>query len=71
MAVCKWTTEEPTEAGWYWARSIYPVSNGDIECVLVQPCRNGKLWVEYAECDVPLTQFNLWYGPLEIPEIEE
>lgn len=64
----KWTTDKPTEPGWYWLkdRTQYP------DMVYVQFRSSGDIWVRYHETFKHLNEYGntaQWQGPLK-PEDE-
>ena len=59
----EWTTEPPTEGGWYWIR--YP--DGEIACVEVF----YSLGNMETDSDYVLDTVTHWLGPLPVPEPPE
>ena len=64
----QWTTEPPTEAGWYWVRR-----DGDIDVVEVDSAYCGEggalyAWFTGNECEFRVESLSgEWYGPLLPP----
>ena len=65
----EWTTEKPTEAGWYWTRG----RGGAIACVLVTTIKDDDdalfVGVPCFADPFPLDYFDVWMGPLPVPEL--
>ncbi len=59
----KWTTDKPTEPGWYWVRDGQQIEMVDLEL------DSGTL-VVYAVDDDHHTvdEYSHWFGPLPQPE---
>lgn len=65
LARLQWTTETPTQEGWYW------VVNGNKEMEIVKvykTCEGLYVWTVTSEKDFELKDFSMWLGPLPIPE---
>lgn len=62
--VMEWTTDKPTESGWYWVYFI-PVREPTIECAFVQVMPDNEIYVELT-CD-GLGRVTHWMGPLVEP----
>jgi hypothetical protein len=63
----EWTTEAPTEQGWYCVDML-----GEVEAVrVVRDEFRGRLIVQFcgSEDDGDLSFFKKWYGPLTLPEL--
>jgi hypothetical protein len=65
-----WTTEQPTEPGWYWARSAKGVPY-IVQVGLFGSGESGTLWVymtHYSKAfDLDIVDY--WLGPLPVPEL--
>lgn len=60
----EWTTETPTESGWYWWRD----EGVEPDCVWVSAGPNAKVWTIQQGSDYLGTQGGEWYGPLAPPD---
>ena len=64
----KWTTEPPTQEGWYWT----PNGNSYIEVVEVRKSKRNDAGLVVYRCgeEVPLMRgYSYWLGPLPVPEL--
>jgi len=65
-----WTTEKPTQPGWWLRSGDTPDSQGEAQIVAVRERFGGELHVDYAGSDVSEeVQYvgGEWVGPLEPP----
>jgi len=64
--VLKWTSDLPTQEGWYW----WKMFNGTVkECVEVSLSSAGQLVVDDGDEVISLPTYGgEWYGPIEPPE---
>ena len=63
-----WTTETPTQEGWYWVVN----GNKEIEIVEVYKLDNRLYaWTVTSERDFDLNEFIMWLGPIPPPEMPE
>lgn len=67
-----WTTEKPTEPGWYWFR-FGPIDKPVMFWISVRAgIQGGELWVRHALpliSEKPVSDYDgQWAGPLEPPE---
>ena len=63
-----WTTEAPTQEGWYWVVN----GNKEIEIVKVYKLDNSlHAWTVTSERDFDLKEFSMWLGPIPPPEMPE
>lgn len=62
----KWTSEKPTEPGWYWTK----LWHGRILVVEVARMPSGSLYFYVPDVTKRADDkdFVLWSGPLELPE---
>jgi hypothetical protein len=64
MAPLRWTTQKPTQAGWYWYRG----QAHEEEPFIVQVDRAGQFqWPDGGFQEVTLAKGE-WAGPIEPPE---
>lgn len=63
----KWTTEPPTQDGFYWEKSS---EDDEPHIVKVRKDMGGSFSVLHAgnELDYPLDEYLFWFGPLSIPD---
>lgn len=64
-----WTTEPPTQEGWYWVR--WTARHRDVIIVQVLQSAEGEglvAWVGGADKPFALSYFHPWLGPLPEPE---
>ena len=62
--VLRWTTQKPTQAGWYWYRG----RSHEEEPLIVQVDHAGQFqWPDGGFQEVTLTKGE-WAGPIEPPE---
>jgi hypothetical protein len=63
----RWTTEPPTQEGWYWA--LVDRKNPTPSIVhVVSAFSHGKLFIEIGREEEPLDWYSHWLGPLPVPE---
>ena len=63
-----WTTDAPTQEGWYWFRA----DGGDQRTVIVYVIRANRMIAIGDEREGnPAFQKGSWFGPLEPPPFEE
>jgi len=72
MRQLEWTTEKPTQPGFYWFR-FYPIHEPAMVFVFVRAGIHGReLWLRHALpliAESPVSDYNgQWAGPLEPPE---
>jgi hypothetical protein len=69
MKTCRitWTTEKPTQSGWYWLRESALPLMGVIVQVDVEA---DTVYSSGTDADASLDQMvgGEWFGPLEMPE---
>lgn len=68
-----WTTQRPTEVGWYWYRRIdLPIHCARTSILEVSTMKGGlSVYEDYGDGVLwhPLKEYNgQWCGPLEVPE---
>lgn len=66
----KWTTEKPTEPGWYWMREI---GKPQFPPIIRQVKRAAPLGVLVlvtwsSSCVISEIDYAEWAGPIELPE---
>lgn len=69
-----WTTEPPTQEGWYWAKpdmSKKPEHDNVQVVYLWDWDGEPKVMVSGVEISVPVFHFTHWLGPLPVPELPE
>lgn len=64
----EWTTDKPTQEGFYWAYENLDPEDADVMLVNVSD-GGGDAWCAWWEGDIyfELTHFSHWMGPLEVP----
>lgn len=64
-----WTSETPTEPGWYWARNKGSVSMYRKQ-VLEIVCWDDGVLVLMLDCGkrIPIADNLMWAGPIPVPE---
>lgn len=67
-AELKWTTEQPTAEGFYWARGLY-MSKPTFDLVEVPGSGiSGRVvYMAGSEISYPMSDFTHWAGPIEKP----
>lgn len=75
----KWTKEPPTKPGCYWARqkrasgpanNLPPIVPQMVE-VTEWDAASLVAWTAGCDAQAPLSDFDLWFGPLEAPPLPE
>lgn len=67
----RWSSEAPTEAGWYWMRPLPGLGSHAI-CIELRDFGQGLRLVEQHQAwghRIPTAMHVLWAGPLEMPPI--
>ena len=59
----EWTTDPPTEPGWYWIH--FP--SGAVECAKIDVINSNGIPIEFAD-RWALERVTHWLGPLPTPE---
>lgn len=72
MPPLTYTTEPPTEPGWYWMRLPWSTDSDSDECVQVYHDRDGVLRAHYGSAPVNprpalFPAGTLWAGPIPRP----
>ena len=77
-ATMNWTTEKPTQPGFYWMKRDHDdtpdIFELDDNCDIAYPCGSEvPLWMNEPPSQMRdmLSGNELWYGPLEPPPLEK
>lgn len=67
-ASLEWTSDPPTQEGWYWVDGYFRIGPG---VVFVEKLSNGRFEIQFGDLVDYVDEFPQykWLGPLPVPEI--
>lgn len=67
MPQFKWTTQKPSECGWYWVKGKVPHNNPDIMRFVIMPIINNSSRIQPQEGPLSTEGWEWFAGPIPKP----